>query len=96
MLKLLAETLQVHFSAFEKEETLKKACVRNLWTVLRPNLKEKRFVKVSEQPWAKGLKFGTHRLKRSWVDKRFDNLDEQGFPKRPTAVRLPEALKDYT
>ena len=53
-------------------------------------------MKVSEQPWAKGLKFGTHRLKKSWVDKRFDNLDEQGFPKRPTAVRLAEGLKDYT
>ena len=79
---------------FEEEETLKKACVRNLWTVLRPNLSEKRFVKVSEQPWAEGLKFGTHRLRKSWVDKRYDNLDEDGFPTKPAEVKLPEVQKD--
>ena len=94
MLKLLTTSLQQLFAMFEKEETLKKACVRNLWTVLRPNLSEKRFVQVREQPWAEGLKFGTHRLKQSWVDKRYDHLDEDGFPKKPEAVKLPEVLKD--
>ena len=38
VLKLLASTLEEMFAVFEKEETLKKAMVRNLWTVLRPNL----------------------------------------------------------
>ena len=93
---MLTASLKTLFTAFEEEETLKKACVRNLWTVLRPNLSEKRFVKVSEQAWAKGLRSGTHRLRQSWVDKRYDNLDEDGFPKKPAAVKLPEALKDCT
>ena len=55
--------------------------VRNLWTVLRPNLSEGKFEKVTDQPWAAHLKLGTHRLRSSWVEKRFENLDEQGFPK---------------
>ena len=60
---------------------MKKAMVRNLWTVLRPMVSQGKFEKVSNQAWAEGLKHGTHRLRQSWIDKRFDNLDEQGFPK---------------
>ena len=63
MLKLLALSLEELFAAFEEQQTLKKAMVRNLWTVLRPNISEKKFGKVTEQPWAKGLSLGTHRLK---------------------------------
>ena len=81
VLKLLLKSLQDLFKAFEDEETMKKAMVRNMWTVYRPMLSKKKFEKVSNQAWAEGLKQGTHRLKQSWVDKRFDNLDEQGFPK---------------
>ena len=81
VLKLLASTLQEMFAVFEKEETLKKAMVRNMWTVLRPNLSKGKFEKVTDQPWATNIKLGTHRLRSSWIEKRFDNLDEQGFPK---------------
>ena len=96
VLKLLADSLEELFRVFAEQETLKKACVRNMWTVLRPNLTEQKFIKVREQAWAEGLKFGTHRLKKSWVQKRFDNLDEDGFPLPPSRVELPEALKDCT
>ena len=81
VLKLLASTLQETFAVFEKAETLNKAMVRDLWTVLRPNLSEGKFEKVTGQPWATHIKLGTHRLRSSWFEKRFDNLDEQGFPK---------------
>ena len=87
MLKLLASTLQETFAGFEKEDTLKNAMVRNLWTVLRPNLSEGKFEKVTDQPWAKHIKLGTHRLRSSWVEKRFDNLEEQGFP-----MALPQTI----
>ena len=70
VLKLLASTLQETFAVFEKEDTLKKAMVRNLWTVLRPNITEGKFEKVTEQSWAQGLKLGTHRLRTSWIEKR--------------------------
>ena len=58
VLKLLASTLQETFAVFEKEDTLKKAMVRNLWTVLRPNLSEGKFEKVTDQPWAKISNWG--------------------------------------
>ena len=68
--------------------------MRNLWTVLRPNLSEGKFEKVTDQPWAKHLKLGTHRLRSSWVEKRFDNLDEQGFPKALPRAKLLESQMD--
>ena len=67
VLKLLASTLQETFAVFEKEDTLKKAMVRNLWTVLRPNLSEGKFEKVTDQPWAK-----TYRTGDSQVEKFLD------------------------
>ena len=44
VLKLLASTLEEMFAVFEKKETLTKAMVRNLWTVLRPNLSDELIV----------------------------------------------------
>ena len=73
--------LRSFISASVQQETLKTAMVRNLWTVLRPNLETGKFDLVRDQPWAEGLKFGTHRLRQGWVAKRYDNLDENGFPK---------------
>ena len=94
MLKLLLSSLEELFAVFEEEETLKKAMVRNLWTVLRPNITEGKFEKVTEQPWTDGLTLGTHRLRQSWVEKRFDNLDEQGFPMPLPEDKLPEPQLD--
>ena len=68
--------------------------VRNLWTVLRPNISEGKFEKVTGQPWAAHLQLGTHRLRSSWVEKRFDNLDEQGFPTALPDTKLPESHMD--
>ena len=94
VLKLLVESIETLFDQFAEEETLKKAMVRNLWTVLRPNITEGKFERVSKQPWANDLKFGTHRLRQSWVEKRFDNLDEQGFPMPLPEDKLPEPQLD--
>ena len=94
VLKLLCWSLEELFAVFEQEETLKKAMVRNLWTVLRPNLSKGKFEKVTEQPWAQNIKLGTHRLRQSWVQKRFDNLDENLFPKPLPEDKLPESQID--
>ena len=40
MLKLLLQSIETLFSVFEEEQTLKKAMVRNLWTVIRPNISD--------------------------------------------------------
>ena len=83
VLRTLAAALEDVMSDFKKDETLKKACVRNAWTVLRPKLSEGAFVKASEEKWFQDgkLKVGQHRLRSSWVEKRFNNLDDQGMPK---------------
>ena len=95
-LKLLVVSREDLFSQFEAEQTMKKAMVRNLWTVNRPNISEGKFEKVTEQPWAQGLRLGTHRLRSSWVKKRFDNLDEQGFPQPLPEDKLPESQIDMS
>ena len=89
-LRTLAEGLESLYTAFQEDETLKKACVRNLWTVLRPVVSQKKFVKVTEQKWAEALPLGTHRLKAEWVQKRFQNLDENGMPKPVVKKELPQ------
>ena len=96
VLKLLSTSIETLFTKFEEEDTLKKAMVRNLWTVLRPNVTEGKFEKITEQSWAEGLKHGTHRLKRSWCEKRYDNLNEQGFPNPlpEDEDKLPESQID--
>ena len=53
-----------------------------------------KFEKVTDQPWAQGLSLGTHRLRSSWVEKRFGNLDEQGFPQPLPEGKLPESQID--
>ena len=71
---------------FQKENKLLKAAVANGWLALRPDFSDPekpRFVKALDQDWAQqieGLKFGTHRLKQSWIDQRFQNLDDDGMP----------------
>ena len=81
VLKLLVNSLEEMFAKFEEDETLKKAMVRNMWTVNRPNMSQAKFEPITEQAWAQGLQFGSHRLMKSWVAQRFSNVDEQGFPK---------------
>ena len=96
VLKLLSTSIETLFTKFEEEDTLKKAMVRNLWTVLRPNVTEGKLEKITEQSWAEGLEHGTHRLKRSWCEKRYDNLNEQGFPNPlpEDEDKLPESQID--
>ena len=55
MLKLLCASVEELFAVCEEEDTIKKAMVRNLWTVVRPNMTEKKFEIVTQQDWAKQL-----------------------------------------
>ena len=58
VLKLLASSLEEMFAVCEQEEPLKEAMVRNMWTVLGPNLSERKFEKVTAQPWARDSVWG--------------------------------------
>ena len=92
VLRTLAEAIEEQKEAFRHDDTLKKACFRNGWTVLRPRVSEGRFVRASEEAWAKELTLGTHRLRDSWVAKRFDHVSEEGIgDDPPVAVWVVEA-----
>ena len=87
VLKVLAEAIEGIKKDFANDGTLKKSMVRNGWCCPRPALSKGAFVKATDEAWAAGLKAGSHRLRKSWVDKRYDNLDENGLPKRVEPIR---------
>ena len=64
--------------------------MRSGWLQLRPNIAERKFVRVLQEPWAKDLRCGTHRLRQQWCDKRFDHLDQDGMPQKPKALKVNE------
>ena len=83
----------------EKEEGV-KGC-------RRPKIGEKRFVRVADEAWAqeryeKGsskegqlkFPFKSHRLRSSWIEKRFDHLDEEGIPKK-MRLAIEEEEQNY-
>ena len=74
---------------FEKNNKLLAAGIANGWLAIRPDFSDPekpRFVKALDQEWAKEFKFGTHRLKQSWIDQRFHNLSADGMPQE---IKLP-------
>ena len=92
VLRVLAEAIEDIKKDFAEDDTLKKAVVRNGWCNLRPKMSKGTFVKATEEAWAKDLVVGTHRLRSSWVAKRYENLDEKGLPK--TVEPLKEEDKE--
>ena len=49
-------SIETLFAKYAEEHMLKKAMVRNLRTVLRPNITEGKFENIAEQSWAQELK----------------------------------------
>eukprot|EP00959_Pyramimonas_sp_CCMP1952_P186872 3907575-Pyramimonas_sp.AAC.1 len=49
VLRTLASALEDLIADFKADSTLKKACVRNGWTVLRPKPSQKAFVRANEE-----------------------------------------------
>ena len=48
------------------------------------------FVRVLQEPWAKDLRLGAHRLRQQWCDQRFVHLDQDGMPQKPKALKVNE------
>jgi hypothetical protein len=68
-----------------------KALRRNGQFAWRPDLAAGKLVKVDDQPWAAGMKMGSHRYPQTWLDTRFDWLDKDLVPIQPDWRRT---LKD--
>jgi hypothetical protein len=69
---------------WKESQYLAGAMYQNGWLGLRPDWSEKKLVKTENQPWAQGLKFGSHRIQADWTKHRFDHLDEDGVPQAIT------------
>jgi len=83
IMKTLADVMRECRQEFHDADTVRKAMVQNCYLELRPNIKEGKFEKTSEQEWSKGMKRGSHRMRTSWLDGRFANFDEElRMPKR--------------
>ena len=84
------------------------AGVRNGQLSLRPDFKQKRLVRTDEQDWCKNLrtkkgepvKLGSHRIKSSWIEKRYEWLDKTGRPQPPQwttkATQGFDSMQDQT
>ena len=92
----LTEALEDLRLDFQRDHTLRKACVRNGWTVLRPKPSSGCFVKASEEQWFQDsdLQIGAHRLRSSWAPKRFNNLDAGGNPKDVTPLTEKDKVEE--
>jgi hypothetical protein len=70
---------------------------RNGQFAWRPDLLAGKLIKADEQPWAAGLKMGSHRYPQSWLASRFDWLDAKGVPIQPDwrrTLKDPGPLKE--
>jgi len=88
-LRMICEVLEEMREVFRREQTLKKGLVRNGWLALRPKVAEHRFVRVADEPWAQDVSIGSHRLRNSWVQTRFEHLGEDGMPTKPAFLSTP-------
>ena len=63
-------------------DDLLKAGRRNGWLAYQAVHEGKRFVRVDQQPWCKVQAFyeGNHRMQPSWLENRYNWLDENGMP----------------
>ena len=97
IMKTLADVMRECIQEFHDADTVRKAMVQNCYLELRPNIKEGKFEKTSEQEWSKGMKRGSHRMRTSWLDGRFANFDEElRMPKRFDNKIKPESDVEHT
>ena len=91
IMRTLADVIRECIQEFRDADTLRKAMVQNCFLELRPNIEKGKFEKTSEQEWSRDMTRGSHRMKRSWVDMRFNNFDEEtSMPKRFDNKVMPE------
>ncbi len=81
-LRILFEVNEKMFGKFTGGSQLLVSGIYQLgWIAMRPDFEAGKLVKTEGQAWCESFPKGTHRMKSSWFDKRFDHLDkETGIP----------------
>ncbi len=79
------------------ENVILKGAFQNGWLGLRPDWELKKLVKSVDQEWCKDFKLGSHRLKGSWMDRRFERFDpETGVPECPIVHQEEHEEQSYS
>ena len=84
----------------QKQHVVLAGSRRDGWLAWRPVLAQSKFVRADSQSWCKNekgeIKFPqrSHRMKESWLDARYDWLDEAGRPKKEDWSRCSDCSKD--
>ena len=77
------EIMRSLYQVSELKEELKpteyilKAMYQNAWLSTRPEWEQKRLVKTEGQPWAQGVKFGSHRIQQEWIEHDSGHMDAE-------------------
>ena len=93
VMRTLHECVSELKKEWDESGYLLRAMYQNGWLSLRPNIKKGELERSADQPWCEGFKFGSHRIRASWSDQRFDHLGEKNVPKDLDWKKHEEALE---
>lgn len=99
MVRVICKSIKLLQERQEPEDAIQKGTYSAGWLAVRPDLDEGRMRRSDEAPWTEAYSLGSHRMMKSWVDKRFDHLTEDGKIRElsiqdleKAGIRLQEAL----
>ena len=78
LIRVVTRALELLLEKQEPENTIQKASFANGWLAVLPDSEKGIMRPAHEAEWAKKYKLGNHRLKDSWVAKRFEGLSAEG------------------
>jgi len=94
---ICAESHQALVQRNADTKLILKALRRNGQFAWRPDLAAGKLVKVDDQPWAAGMKMGSHRYPQTWLNSRYDWLDKDLVPIQPDwrrTLKHQQSLED--
>ena len=78
MVRVICKSIKLLQERQEPEDAIQKGTYSAGWLAVRPDLDEGRMRRSDEADWTQAYSLGSHRMMKSWVDKRFDHLTEYG------------------
>ena len=84
MLKIVYETWVKLKESDETSQRVVRTFIRNGWLSYRPDWTMRRLRPVNQAEWYHAMKMetGNHRMMTSWVNQRFNFMDDDGVPRR--------------
>jgi len=96
MMRTLLEVVDKMKESFESNQRMLKAMYQLGYLSLRPNFETKKLEKTEGKAWCKDFKFGTHRMPKSWCEKRYEHIVDgvpQPFTLEVNDTNMPEDVE---